>query len=212
MRQQCWWVTANQETDNHAWHWDNFFNDSLNDKNAVWGCGEITEATSLARIAKMASGDVVVAPQRETSTRLFSKGLLMLRWTSFYGSLAMIALACVGTSLPGCNPPVGNAKDTPIKAATAKITRQFQVEGMHCDGCAQSITAALQAVPGIKSATVSFESKKATVVTEGKQLATSEIEKTINDLGFKARLLAPSNEPPATSKVLRTGEPAGAAK
>lgn len=56
-------MTANQETDNNAWHWDNFFNDPLNDKNAVWGCGEIIETTSLARIAKMEKGDVVVAYQ-----------------------------------------------------------------------------------------------------------------------------------------------------
>jgi copper chaperone CopZ len=137
---------------------------------------------------------------------------MFIRWNSLYGNLAMIAVACAGMSLSGCNHPVGNAKDTPSKATATKVTRQFEVEGMHCDGCAESIASALKAVPGIKSATVSFEFKKAMVVTEGEQPATSEIEKTISGLGFKPRLLAPSKEASATSKPLRSGEPGGAAK
>ena len=137
---------------------------------------------------------------------------MFVRWNSLHVLIATIAVVFVGISLSGCNQQVGNAKDAPVNATATKVTRQFEVEGMHCDGCAQSIATALQAVPGIKSATVSFESKKATIVTDGEQLATSEIEKTISDLGFKPRLLAPSNEASATSKPLRTGEPGGAAK
>ena len=125
---------------------------------------------------------------------------MFVRWSSLHDHVAMIAVVFVGIYLSGCNQQVGTAKDAPIKAKATKLTRQFEVEGMHCNDCAQSIATALQAVPGIKSATVSFESKKATVTTEGEQPATSEIEKTISDLGFKPRLLDPSHEPPATSK------------
>lgn len=137
---------------------------------------------------------------------------MSVRWNPVRRAVVAIAVGFASLSLSGCSQPVGNAKDAPAKATAAKITRQFAVEGMHCDGCAQSITTALQAVPGIKSATVSFESKKATVVTEGEQLATYEIEKTISDLGFTLRLLDPSHEPPATSKPLKPGEPGGAGK
>ncbi|MGD0897337.1 MAG: heavy metal-associated domain-containing protein [Thermoguttaceae bacterium] len=125
---------------------------------------------------------------------------MFVRWSSLHAPVAMIVVVFVSISLSGCNQYVGNAKDAPSNATATKVTRQFEVEGMHCAGCASLVATTLEAVPGIKSATVSFEARKASVVTEGEQPATSEIEKAISDLGFKPRLLDPSNEPPTTAK------------
>ena len=140
-------------------------------------------------------------PEPGTFILLFIGGLLMFaRWNRIHCNVVMVIMTFAGISLSGCNQPAGKVKDTPSDTTMTEVTRQFEVEGMHCDGCAQSITTALKAVPGVKSATVSFEAKKATVITEGEQPATSDIEKTISDMGFRPRLLAPSNEAPATSK------------
>ena len=61
---------------------------------------------------------------------------MFVRWNSLQVLIAMIAVVFVGISLPGCNQQVGNAKDAPVNATATKVTRQFEVEGMHCDRCA----------------------------------------------------------------------------
>ena len=43
------------------------------------------------------------------------------------------------------------------------ITREFAVEGMHCQGCVKSVTGAVTRLPGVTHVDVSLEKKAATV-------------------------------------------------
>ena len=43
------------------------------------------------------------------------------------------------------------------------LTREFAVEGMHCQGCVNSVTGAVTRVPGVARVDVSLEKKAATV-------------------------------------------------
>jgi copper chaperone CopZ len=48
----------------------------------------------------------------------------------------------------------------------------FKVQGMHCDGCANTIKALVERAPGVKSVAVSFEAGEARVLYD--PAATSE--------------------------------------
>ena len=71
----------------------------------------------------------------------------------------------------------------------ATQTREFAVEGMSCDGCVNTVTAALKAVPGVKSVEVSLKDKKATVVADSSQVSSQIIEDTVAKAGYKAQLI-----------------------
>lgn len=71
--------------------------------------------------------------------------------------------------------------------------REFAVEGMACEGCVSTITAALKAIPGIKSVEVSLKDKKATVLAAG--VPSQTIEETINKAGYRAQLITTAHSP-----------------
>lgn len=66
-------------------------------------------------------------------------------------------------------------------------TREFAIEGMSCEGCANTITTALKAIPGVQSVEVSLKDKKATVVANG--VSPQVIEDAVAKAGYKARLI-----------------------
>lgn len=68
------------------------------------------------------------------------------------------------------------------------VTREFAVAGMSCEGCVSSITDALTKIPGVQSATVSLEQKKAVVVADPAQVPTEKIEAEIAGLGYQGKL------------------------
>ena len=60
---------------------------------------------------------------------------------------------------------------------------RFQVEGMHCGGCAEAIVAELKEIPGVRGAQCSFETK----VAEVELLPTTDPERAaaaIRKLGY----------------------------
>ena len=65
-----------------------------------------------------------------------------------------------------------------------KIVR-FKVEGMGCDGCASNIQKVLESLPGVISASVSFESKKAEVIFDSDAVDVKALVMVIDDLGYK---------------------------
>jgi copper chaperone CopZ len=70
--------------------------------------------------------------------------------------------------------------------AQASATREFAIEGMACEGCVNNVTAALKAVPGVKSVEVSLKDKKATIVAE---VPSQIIEAAVSKAGYKAHLI-----------------------
>jgi len=72
---------------------------------------------------------------------------------------------------------------------------RFQVEGMHCGGCAEAIVAELKETPGVRGAQCSFETK----VAEVELLPTTDPEHAaaaIRKLGYKVSP-APDAAPPS---------------
>jgi Cu2+-exporting ATPase len=65
------------------------------------------------------------------------------------------------------------------------------VEGMHCAACAQDIEAALQAVPGVRSARVSAASARARVVWSSEAATPSQWMQAVQKAGYRA---TPAND------------------
>ncbi len=65
-------------------------------------------------------------------------------------------------------------------------TREFAVEGMHCQGCVKSVTGAVTQVPGVERVDVSLEKKTATVEFDAAAVGPAAIVKAIEGAGFEA--------------------------
>lgn len=78
--------------------------------------------------------------------------------------------------------------------------REFIIEGMTCQGCADSITSALTQVPGVKSAKVSLADNRAVVSAKESEVPAEKILAAIAAAGYKGQLAsAVQNTPPATT-------------
>lgn len=107
--------------------------------------------------------------------------------------LAAVALITTGTVGTGIRTASAcGAAGAATKAATAKprpakvMTASFKVDGMHCEGCADKVTAALGAKDGIVSVKVALGDKRVTVEYDPTKLDTTKIAKMISDAGYAA--------------------------
>lgn len=69
---------------------------------------------------------------------------------------------------------------------STKIELKF--EGMSCLECAHRLERALQAVPGVERATVSYGTKRGTVVTSG-EIETAELLRVVEQAGYRAEVV-----------------------
>ena len=67
------------------------------------------------------------------------------------------------------------------------LTREFAVEGMHCQGCVKSVTGAVTGVAGVKHVDVSLEKKTATVEFDAAAASPAAIVAAIEGAGFDAQ-------------------------
>jgi copper chaperone CopZ len=65
----------------------------------------------------------------------------------------------------------------------------LQIEGMHCDGCAETIKVLLAIESGVKASTVSFKDSRARVLYDPAQTDESRLIAAIEKGGYK---VAPS--------------------
>jgi copper chaperone len=63
-------------------------------------------------------------------------------------------------------------------------TIQLNIEGMTCGGCVNSVKNVLQKIPGVSSAEVSLELKRATVIFNPAQSNPAQFKAAIEDAGF----------------------------
>ena len=66
-------------------------------------------------------------------------------------------------------------------------TREFAVQGMHCQGCVKSVTGAVKQVPGVARVDVSLEKKAATVEFDAATANPAAIVAAIEGAGFEAQ-------------------------
>lgn len=65
-------------------------------------------------------------------------------------------------------------------------TLHLSIEGMHCGGCVQRVTRALEGVPGVELGSVEVGSAKLTFLPE--QTSAEEIAAAVKRIGFSARI------------------------
>ncbi len=73
------------------------------------------------------------------------------------------------------------------EGSATPVSFSYQVEGMHCNGCVEAITAELREVPGVTSVAVSLEGRSALVVADS-AAREAAIESAITGLGYKVAL------------------------
>jgi mercuric transport protein len=71
-----------------------------------------------------------------------------------------------------------------VLAASKTVT--IKVEGMHCGGCASSVTKALKATDGVEDVQVSYEKGEAWVKYDDQKVTVAKLQEVITKTGFKA--------------------------
>lgn len=61
----------------------------------------------------------------------------------------------------------------------------LKIAGMHCDGCAQTIKAAVDREPGVKGASVIFESSEARILFDPAATTEDRLVAAVGRLGFR---------------------------
>ena len=103
--------------------------------------------------------------------------------------------------LTGCSG--SDVQQPAVATAAAKQTTQvaYTVTGMHCNSCAEAITAEVAAVKGVRSVQCTFESKCA-VLEVNNPSAQADAERAITKLGYT---IAPCAIPAAGATQPVTG-------
>jgi predicted peroxiredoxin/copper chaperone CopZ len=83
--------------------------------------------------------------------------------------------------------------------ANTAVAREFVIEGMSCQGCADTITSALVKIPDVQSASVSLQDKRAVVLAKESQVPTDKILAAIAAAGYKGQLALAEQNPPSTA-------------
>jgi mercuric ion transport protein len=69
--------------------------------------------------------------------------------------------------------------------ARALATLHLKVTGMTCPACASGLASSFRNIVGVKTATVDFESGKATIVYESGVVSAKTLEKIVTDTGYR---------------------------
>jgi Cu+-exporting ATPase len=64
--------------------------------------------------------------------------------------------------------------------------KRFQIQGMHCVGCAMTVDGALEDLPGVKSASTNYARQIADVEYDEKQITEAQMIAAIEQAGYKA--------------------------
>lgn len=61
----------------------------------------------------------------------------------------------------------------------------FEIEGMHCDGCARTIDRALTRIEGVRDSQASFEGKRVHVWYDSRLTNTAKLAARIGEIGYQ---------------------------
>ncbi|TAN06682.1 MAG: copper chaperone [Rhodanobacteraceae bacterium] len=64
---------------------------------------------------------------------------------------------------------------------------KLKIEGMHCQGCAQTLQAVFKRSPGVREAKVSFEDRAAQILVDGPQPDLRQMVALVEQAGFEAK-------------------------
>ena len=91
--------------------------------------------------------------------------------------------------------------------ANTAVSREFVIEGMSCQGCADTITSALVKIPDVQSASVSLQNKRAIVLAKESQVPTDKILAAITAAGYKGQLALAEQNSPTTTTIASGKQP-----
>ncbi len=103
-----------------------------------------------------------------------------VRFSLWLGTLVAVA-AAVYPSLPAARHPLASA---PITAGDARLT--VQIPSMDCPPCAKGIEASLNRAPGVKQASVDYETKAAVLIYDPRITNRDQLLALIDATGFPA--------------------------
>lgn len=67
-------------------------------------------------------------------------------------------------------------------------TTTLEIQGMHCDGCAQRVKRALEREPGVETADVSLKDRKATVEYDAHKTPATHLREVVERAGYTAEV------------------------
>jgi len=73
------------------------------------------------------------------------------------------------------------------------IKQRFQIEGMHCVGCAMTVDGALEDLSGVKSASTNYAKQFADVEYDERKITEAHIVKAIKEAGYQGKPLPAQN-------------------
>ena len=99
---------------------------------------------------------------------------------------AAVFIACTPATPPADGPRASSEAPRPANAQA--ITRTFPVEGMVCEGCQNSIQAAVGQLSGVLSCTANHKKKQAEVRYDPRAVQPAQIVAAIAKLGYRSAL------------------------
>jgi copper chaperone CopZ len=70
------------------------------------------------------------------------------------------------------------------------VKKRFQIQDMHCVGCAMTIDGVVEDLPGVKSATTSFARQAVDIEFEEKKVTEQQIISAIQAAGYRVAPIA----------------------
>ena len=67
------------------------------------------------------------------------------------------------------------------------MKKRFQIQGMHCVGCAMTIDGAVEDLPGVKSASTNYARQVADIEFDERKVSESQIIAAIQSAGYQAQ-------------------------
>lgn len=98
----------------------------------------------------------------------------------------LVCVAAVVVAVGSCAREGANSAAGGHGPSTVAV-REFAIEGMTCEGCVETVTAAVAKVPGVQRVEVSLEGKRAQVAADPTVVPDSAIENAVAKAGYQAR-------------------------
>jgi Hg(II)-responsive transcriptional regulator len=85
--------------------------------------------------------------------------------------------------------PLGKQPQRPARKDSAKErqmrTALLKIDGMHCDGCANTVKSVVERLPGVRAAEVSYDQGRARVLYDPTTIAEERLVATVRKLGYR---------------------------
>lgn len=146
----------------------------------------VTAGTSCAAVRSRASAKVADVKRRLTDLERIRMALeKLIAVCPGRGALAdctiLEALDSAEVDVPDTRPP---ARKRRSKGVGSMKSLEMKIDGMQCDGCASTIQSILSREPGVKSSSVSFPRRAASVFYDPQETDAARLAEAVTKAGF----------------------------